>query len=46
VRQGRQPDLCFDQVDIAKAAEYSSEDSDQTLDVHRVLWPQLEAMTN
>jgi DNA polymerase-1 len=35
--------ICFDQVDIAKAAEYSAEDSDQTLDVHRVLWPQLEA---
>jgi DNA polymerase-1 len=34
--------ICFDQVDIAKAAEYSCEDSDQTLDVHRVLWPQLE----
>jgi DNA polymerase-1 len=33
----------FDQVDIGRAAEYSSEDSDQTLDVHRVLWPQLEA---
>jgi DNA polymerase-1 len=33
----------FNQVDIAKAAEYSCEDSDQTLDVHRVLWPQLEA---
>jgi DNA polymerase I len=35
--------ICFDQVDIAKAAEYSCEDSDQTLDVHLVLWPQLEA---
>ncbi|MEY3125152.1 MAG: hypothetical protein RLZZ573_1672, partial [Pseudomonadota bacterium] len=35
--------ICFDQVDIAKAAEYSCEDSDMTLDVHRVLWPQLEA---
>ena len=35
--------LCFDQVDIAKAAQYSCEDSDMTLDVHRVLWPQLEA---
>ena len=35
--------ICFDQVDIAKAAEYASEDSDQTLDVHRVLWPQLQA---
>ena len=33
--------ISFDQVDIAKAAEYSCEDSDQTLDVHRVLWPQL-----
>jgi DNA polymerase-1 len=33
----------FDQVDIAKAAEYSCEDSDQTLDVHRTLWPQLQA---
>ena len=33
----------FNQVEIAKAAEYSCEDSDQTLDVHRVLWPQIEA---
>ncbi len=33
--------ICFDQVDIAKAAEYSCEDSDQTLDVHLALWPQL-----
>jgi DNA polymerase I len=33
----------FNQVDIAKAAEYSCEDADQTLDVHRVLWPRLEA---
>jgi len=33
----------FDQVDIAKATEYSCEDSDLTLDVHRVLWPQLQA---
>ncbi len=35
--------ICFDQVDIAKAAEYSCEDSDMTLDVHRVLWPLLQA---
>ncbi len=35
--------ICFDQVDIAKAAEYSCEDSDMTLDVHRFLWPQLQA---
>jgi DNA polymerase-1 len=33
----------FNQVDIAKASEYSCEDSDQTLDVYRVLWPQIEA---
>ena len=33
----------FAQVDVAKAAEYACEDSDQTLDVHRVLWPQLQA---
>ncbi|TSD61313.1 DNA polymerase I [Variovorax sp. KBS0712] len=32
----------FSQVDIAKAAEYSCEDSDQTLDVHRTLWPLLQ----
>ena len=35
--------ICFDQVDIARAAEYSCEDSDLTLDVHRVLWPQIQA---
>ena len=35
--------ISFNQVDIAKAAEYSCEDSDQTLDVHRELWPQLQA---
>jgi DNA polymerase I len=34
--------ICFDQVDIAKAAEYACEDSDMTLDVHRALWPLLE----
>ncbi len=33
----------FDQVDIARAAEYSCEDSDQTLDVHLALWPRLQA---
>ena len=32
----------FAQVVISKASEYSCEDSDQTLDVHRVLWPQLQ----
>jgi len=34
----------FNQVDIAKAAEYSCEDADQTLAVHQVLWPQLQAI--
>ncbi len=34
--------ISFSQVDIAKAAEYSCEDSDQTLDVHNTLWPQLQ----
>ncbi|HSV58620.1 MAG TPA: DNA polymerase I [Variovorax sp.] len=35
--------ISFSQVDIARAAEYSCEDSDLTLDVHRALWPQLQA---
>ncbi|MDZ7891685.1 MAG: DNA polymerase I [Rhodoferax sp.] len=35
--------ISFDQVDIVKAAEYACEDSDQTLDVHLALWPQIEA---
>jgi DNA polymerase-1 len=33
----------FSQVDVARAAQYSCEDSDMTLDVHGVLWPRLEA---
>ncbi|HEX5806365.1 MAG TPA: DNA polymerase I [Macromonas sp.] len=33
----------FAQVSIDKAAEYSCEDSDQTLDVHLALWPRLQA---
>ncbi|MCF8210121.1 MAG: DNA polymerase I [Rhodoferax sp.] len=35
--------ICFDQVDIARAAEYACEDSDMTLEVHRALWPVLQA---
>jgi DNA polymerase-1 len=35
--------ITFNQVEIAKAAEYSCEDADQTLDVHRTLWPRLQA---
>ena len=34
--------ICFDQVDIERAAEYACEDSDMTLDVHQRLWPKLE----
>lgn len=32
----------FAQVAVDKATAYSCEDSDQTLDVHRVLWPLLQ----
>jgi DNA polymerase-1 len=37
--------LTINQVDIAKVSEYACEDTDQTLDVHRVLWPQIQADT-
>lgn len=33
----------FAQVDVARATEYSGEDSEMALHVHQVLWPQLEA---
>ncbi len=33
----------FAQVEVAKAAEYSCEDSDMTLEVHQLLWPLIEA---
>ena len=36
--------ITFNQVDIAKAAEYACEDADQTLAVHQVLWPQIQAI--
>jgi DNA polymerase I len=32
----------FSQVPVDRAAEYSSEDSDVTLRLHEVLWPQIE----
>jgi DNA polymerase-1 len=35
----------FAQVDVAKAAEYSSEDSDMCLQVHELLYPKLQAET-
>lgn len=34
--------ITFNQVPVDKAAEYSCEDSDQTLDVHLALFPKLE----
>jgi len=34
----------FNQVDIDRAGEYAAEDSDVTLQLHHVLWPQLEAL--
>jgi len=33
----------FSQVEVGRAAEYSGEDSEMTLQVHQALWPQLEA---
>ena len=35
--------ISFAQVDVAKATEYSGEDSEMTLQVHQALWPQIEA---
>ena len=35
--------ISFAQVAVDKAAEYSCEDSDQTLDVHLALWPRIDA---
>ena len=35
--------ICFDQVDVEKAAQYACEDADQTLAVHKLLWPRLQA---
>jgi DNA polymerase-1 len=34
----------FSQVPVDKAAEYSAEDSDVTLRLHQVLWPQIAAV--
>ncbi len=35
--------LTINQVDIAKVSEYACEDAEQTLEVHKVLWPQIQA---
>ncbi|MGO9595867.1 MAG: DNA polymerase I [Steroidobacteraceae bacterium] len=34
--------ISFNQVSVERAAEYSAEDADVTLRLHRVLWPRLE----
>ncbi|MFM7706258.1 MAG: 5'-3' exonuclease H3TH domain-containing protein, partial [Rubrivivax sp.] len=33
----------FAQVEVARAAEYSGEDSEMTLQVHQLLWPRIQA---
>ncbi len=33
--------ICFDQVEVDKAAAYACEDAEQTLDVHQLLWPRI-----
>ena len=35
--------ISFSQVPVDKASEYSSKDSDVTLRLHQVLWPQIES---
>ena len=34
----------FAQVDVARATQYSGEDSEMTLQVHQTLWPQLQSL--
>jgi DNA polymerase-1 len=34
--------LCFDQVEIERAAEYAAEDADITLRLHHAMWPHVE----
>jgi DNA polymerase-1 len=34
----------FNQVDVARAAEYAAEDADVTLRLHRELWPRIDAL--
>ena len=36
--------LTFNQVPVERAAEYSAEDADVTLKLHRTLWPQIEKL--
>ncbi|AKS42940.1 DNA polymerase I [Wenzhouxiangella marina] len=37
--------VTFDQVPVARAAEYAGEDAEITLALHRTLWPKLEAQS-
>ncbi len=39
-----QKQLTFNQVPVDKASEYSSEDADITLRLHKALWPQLQTV--
>jgi DNA polymerase I len=36
--------ITFNQVEVDRAAEYSAEDADVTLQLHLALWPQIEAL--
>jgi DNA polymerase-1 len=35
--------ITFNQVDVDRATEYAAEDADVTLQLHRALWPQIQA---
>ena len=36
--------VTFNQVDVDRAAEYAAEEADVTLQLHHILWPQIEAL--
>jgi DNA polymerase-1 len=36
--------ITFNQVDVERAAEYSAEDADITLQLHQAIWPQIESV--
>ncbi|CAG9178267.1 DNA polymerase I [Cupriavidus respiraculi] len=36
--------ICFDQIDVARATEYAAEDADVTLRLHRTMYPQLQSV--
>ena len=35
--------ICFDQVELARATEYAAEDADITLQLHQTMWPHVAA---